>query len=301
MNRSFISITSRHICLLYVMLLSIGVSAQNVGIGTTTPHNSSMLDVTSTTKGFLPPRMTKAQRDSISTPAEGLLISCTDCSVEGLHQYINGAWQSITSSYSGNFGTVVNPVTGKVWMDRNLGASRVATSSTDASSYGHLYQWGRASEGHHHRGNTSTTNAQATTWLLDDGDNSWDSVFIILNDDWLDTPKDDLWTGAFAENNPCPVGFRLPTNAEWNQERLTWTSQNAAGAFASTLKLPVAGWRLNSQGNPADALQNVGSQGRYWSSTPDGSESRRFFFSSSSTAMGSQKRAHGLSIRCIKD
>ena len=41
---------------------------------------------------------------------------------------------------------VTNPTTGKTWMDRNLGASQVATSSTDANSYGDLYQWGRAAD-----------------------------------------------------------------------------------------------------------------------------------------------------------
>jgi hypothetical protein len=43
---------------------------------------------------------------------------------------------------------VTNPTTGKIWMDRNLGASQVATSSTHANSYGDLYQWGRRADGH---------------------------------------------------------------------------------------------------------------------------------------------------------
>lgn len=47
-----------------------------------------------------------------------------------------------------SWNNVTNATTGKVWMDRNLGASQVATSSTDANSYGDLYQWGRAKDGH---------------------------------------------------------------------------------------------------------------------------------------------------------
>jgi hypothetical protein len=46
---------------------------------------------------------------------------------------------------------------GKIWMDRNLGASRVATSSTDSVGFGDLYQWGRAKDGHQLR--TSATTA----------------------------------------------------------------------------------------------------------------------------------------------
>jgi trimeric autotransporter adhesin len=49
-----------------------------VGIGTTTPNASSMLDVTSTTKGLLIPSMTKAQRIAIGSPATGLMIFQTD-------------------------------------------------------------------------------------------------------------------------------------------------------------------------------------------------------------------------------
>jgi hypothetical protein len=50
----------------------------------------------------------------------------------------------------------VTSSTGKIWMDRNLGASQQATSSTDASSYGDIYQWGRRADGHQCR-NSSTT------------------------------------------------------------------------------------------------------------------------------------------------
>ena len=45
-----------------------------VGIGTTSPNASALLDVSSTTKGFLPPRLTFMQRQTISTPAQGLMI-----------------------------------------------------------------------------------------------------------------------------------------------------------------------------------------------------------------------------------
>ena len=49
-----------------------------VGIGTTTPDASAALDITSTTKGLLIPRMTNAQRQAISSPVAGLMIYQTD-------------------------------------------------------------------------------------------------------------------------------------------------------------------------------------------------------------------------------
>jgi hypothetical protein len=58
----------------------------NFLIGTSTDVASSILTIVSTTKGFLPPRMTNAQRLAIATPAVGLIVYCTDV-VEGL--YIN--------------------------------------------------------------------------------------------------------------------------------------------------------------------------------------------------------------------
>mgnify|MGYP000334855647 CR=1 FL=1 len=53
-------------------------SSKNIGIGTSTPSASAILDLTSTTKGFLPPRMTATQASAISSPAQGLLLFVSD-------------------------------------------------------------------------------------------------------------------------------------------------------------------------------------------------------------------------------
>lgn len=58
-----------------------------IGINTISPNTSSALDITSTTRGFLPPRMTTAQRDAITTPAAGLIIYNTSTNK---HQGYNG-------------------------------------------------------------------------------------------------------------------------------------------------------------------------------------------------------------------
>jgi hypothetical protein len=71
--------------------------AENVGIGTWTPDASSVLDLTSTTKGLLLPRMTKTQRDAISSPVAGLAIYQTD-NTPGLRVYNGTNWMKFTET-----------------------------------------------------------------------------------------------------------------------------------------------------------------------------------------------------------
>nr|WP_233164830.1 hypothetical protein [Pedobacter sp. ASV28] len=68
-----------------------------VGVGTTTPNASSMLEIQSTTKGLLPPRMTSAQRTAIATPATGLIVYQTD-GTSGYYHYTGSAWAKLVTS-----------------------------------------------------------------------------------------------------------------------------------------------------------------------------------------------------------
>lgn len=60
--------------LLTICILLWSSAKGQVGIGTTSPHSSSVLEIQSTSKGFLPPRLSRAERDLIVNPAEGLLL-----------------------------------------------------------------------------------------------------------------------------------------------------------------------------------------------------------------------------------
>jgi hypothetical protein len=336
-----------------------------VGIGTTTPDASAALEIESTTKGFLLPRMTLVQINAIATPAEGLIVYCLDGTTKGVFvnnglefiSIINGEsldkvavaaivnsatnpaadgtpsladlsalgltnataaqtayeeaiadafpvpttlaeLQTIIDTVNNNIGkdttTTVVDITGPgggVWMDRNLGATQAAASSTDAASYGDLYQWGRAKDGHESR-TSATTATTATSAAAGHGD------FIIAgavtNYNWTDfTAENDLWQAG--SNDPCPTGYRIPTETELETERLLFSSNNAAAAF-SALKLPLAGYR---DGNGAPS--NVGSSGIYWSSTVYFANARLLVFGSSSAYVYNNPRAYGLSVRCIKD
>ena len=390
-----------------------GANAQGIGINETgaDPHSAAMLDVLSTNKGFLPPRMTTAQRDAIASPAVGLVIynTTTNC----LNFYIGSGWNEICGTASlplgiisalncgsatnngtltngtaasgvntaisytgGNAGTyaaqsisstgvvgltatlsagtlangagsltytisgtpttsgtasfaitvggqscsftvsvgaaqpqypagtvhcagattvvdVTNPTTGRIWMDRNLGATQVATSSTDVNSYGDLYQWGRQADGHQCR-------TSPTTGTLSNIDQPAHGNFILAPNapnDWRSPQNVNLWQGVNGVNNPCPSGYRIPTETEMNAERLSWSQNNSTGAFASPLKLPFTGYRQTGSGSILNTLVN----GRYWCSPVDGIDSRNLYFSSSDAFMNTNSRAFGFSVRCIKN
>ncbi|AXY74785.1 hypothetical protein D3H65_12675 [Paraflavitalea soli] len=88
----------RNLIILAAFILASTMFAQaQVGIGTTTPNASAALDVQSTTRGVLLPRMTSAQRIAIATPADGLIVYQTDA-VSGLWMHISGAWIRLTNT-----------------------------------------------------------------------------------------------------------------------------------------------------------------------------------------------------------
>jgi hypothetical protein len=67
-----------------------------IGIGTTSPNAAALLHLASTTKGFLPPVMTVAQKTAISSPPEGLVVYDSD--LQKLCVFTGSAWETLTSA-----------------------------------------------------------------------------------------------------------------------------------------------------------------------------------------------------------
>ena len=186
---------------------------------------------------------------------------------------------------------VINPKTGKTWMDRNLGATNAATSSTDTAAYGDLYQWGRGADGHQCR-NSATTSILSST----DHPNHANFILAPLSNpyDWRTPQNDNFWQGVNGVNNPCPNGYRLPTVSEFIEEISSWTPKTVWGAINSPLKFTLAGARGFGNGS----IGKVGQIGYYWSSTVSGSEANSLYLGAN--IIGAN-RALGYSVRCIKD
>src|SRR6056297_114400 len=240
--------------------------------------------------------------------------STTDQTLEGavsgdINDYLNGsstftvmagvkAWicgDDVTFTYNGSsvtYGTVAT--SGECWMDRNLGASRVAQSYDDSNSYGDLVQWGRPDDGHQER-------TSATTSVLADSDHPGHSNFITNTSspyDWRDPQNDNMWnTDGSGSNNgeTCPEGWRVPSESEWSSVSSNWS--NRSDAFNSALKLPSAGSRDYFDGS----IDNAGSYGYYWFSSVDDTDVRFLYFNSSDVLFFPGLRASGLSVRCLRD
>jgi hypothetical protein len=101
-------------------------STLNVGIGTETPNSRAILDVASTTKGFLPPRMTTAQRDAISSPPAGLMVYNTTTN-KG-NRYNGTAWVEETEGVDSNVAAFLATPT----------SAKLAAAVTDETGSGSL-------------------------------------------------------------------------------------------------------------------------------------------------------------------
>ncbi len=176
--------------------------------------------------------------------------------------------------------TVTN-ITGeptKCWITSNLGADHQATSFDDATeaSAGWYWQFNRK-QGYKHDGTTRTPN---TTWITSINENS----------DWL------------PANDPCTVlgaGWRLPTNAEWDNVDTIGMWHNMDGPWNSPLKLHAAGRILTSD---VGYLNSRGQIGDYWSSVQSvANYGYNYGCATNSSQLYTDNKDFGLSIRCLKE
>lgn len=185
---------------------------------------------------------------------------------------------------------IVSPNTGKVWLDRNLGAQNVCDSSIDSSCFGDYYQWGRLSDMHEKLG-SSTTSTPASD-ISDSG------KLFVIGTDWANVDPSGVNRKSQWEitdgSGICPVGFRVPEIEELNNEYKNYTEFNN-----DFLKTPLSGFHNLRSGG----MTYVNSTGYLWSNSFSsiGTASDSQVFTTTSSYSGPTYWAHGFPVRCIED
>ena len=288
----------------------IATAQVKVGDNPTDINANALLEMESTNKGMLLPRVALTNTTAfapLSAHVAGMTVYNTATAgdvVPGFYYNDGTKWARLGNvAVSVTAVSPIHSVTGRVWMDRNLGASRKAQSVDDIMAYGQLYQWGRGNDGHadiNWASATTGTPVYGTTTTLSTGDYPNNNLFITTGTapfDWRATQNDNLWQGVNGINNPCPAGYRLPTDVELATELVAYNITNSATAFASPLKFTVPGFRSPGDGS----LYDVGSYGYYRSSSVSGTKSSSRYFYSGGTSTYNFGRAIGFSVRCTKD
>ena len=219
---------------------------------------------------------------------------------DGNRQYCNNGllgtngydWTNEPIQWKGlGYNTITSAVTGKKWLDRNLGSPKVCESATDSDCYGDYLQWGRE------YGISALSNSLTTTNVAT-GLKTIANKFIAGHSDWTTADSDGALRSAFWSKADgtgiCPTGYRVPTQAEFAAENIT-----SASDMFSKLGIPMAGAHRSYN----DSLYRTGTLTNLWTSTGGVSYSRYLSATNTSTDAGfaGTYRSSAFSIRCRED
>jgi len=281
------------------LLITTVVAHAQVGIGVSTANvkPSAQLEVLSTNKGFLPPRMTTSQRDSINNPATGLVLFNT--TTNSLEYKSSTGWVSLTTAAPTTSAVFLPTIVigTQQWMRENLDVLTYRNGDTipqvtDPAAWGAL-----------------TTGA----WCYYDNDPANGAIYGKLYN----------W---YAVNDPrglAPQGWHIPTDEEWttlstklggedvaggkmkSTGTTLWSNPNTGATNSSGFAGLPGGFRFMS-----GPFTNVGDGGIWWSAT-EGSTARywnrtlSYFFGSLGRTNGSAgdggAKTLGCSVRCLRD
>ena len=188
--------------------------------------------------------------------------------------------------------TIKSPTNGKIWLDRNLGASKVCDNDSDTLCYGDYFQWGRIADGHEKIDSKTDSLKLALTNYVDENAN-W---FVLDSFDWTNADqngsiREEYWSSTDG-NYLCPKGFRVPTIEEFE----------AITDEIDFYHFPYQGTRNKTTGNLEfnDEVTNL------WTTTAGDFTGTRYFFGikkedHSTWKYDTNSLPSGKAIRCISN
>jgi hypothetical protein len=203
--------------------------------------------------------------------------------------------------------SITSPTTGKVWLDRNIGATEICsmkrdefTSDSDyevsqSGCFGGYYQWGRETDGHQ-------LSTSLTTTTLKSNITGNDGRFVLNDDsstyyDWLNKDVDgqdrlEDWQ-SIDGSSICPIGFKVPNGADLEAEAANINN------FINVLKFPVSGFRSKN----VNSIYGKGSYGSLWTTNSVYEKYPLSYNYNEDSGYGlsnGSDRATGRMVRCIK-
>lgn len=212
----------------------------------------------------------------------------------------------VTFTYQGQQVTyaTVRAKDGNIWLQQNLGSSKTASSLDDEQAYGDLYQWGRWDDGHQLR---TSAPVSAPPVNNPNGLQGMDSYIVDSPAWWSSNGANDRWDGAALTDitetvgiDPCKaigLDWKMPSVADWTNIVSSENISVPTKAFGSNLKLPMGGYRANSNGK----FTFVGQRGYFWSSDVSSLGGKYLYVGTiMSNPSAGAPRGQGASVRCMK-
>ena len=238
--------------ILLVLMLFTALSYAQIGININPPHTSAALDVTSTSAGFLPPRMTAVQRAAITSPALGLMVFCTNCaSGDGeLQVYYVSGWKNAAGGDITDPPAVIGDIrAGGVvfWVDPSDNRHGLVCAFSDYST---TVQWGCSGTDLQGVPNVTSSPPTGTGAKIGDGYNN-------TNDILQDCPTAPA---AFAARSLGAQWF-LPSAKELNQMYINRATLEAVSGFSAFSNSYWSSTEVSSGWAWLQGFTNIGLQG----------------------------------------
>jgi uncharacterized protein (TIGR02145 family) len=272
-------------------------SQTSINTDGSSPDPSAMLDVKSTNKGMLIPRMTAVQRTGISAATNGLLVFQTDAAT-GFYYHNGTAWTYLGTG-EGDGGHMIDGdgndyptiiIGNQEWMAENLRVTHYRNGDA-IPNYTTGYTWSFATDGAY-----CWYNNDAVTYKLLYG--------ALYN-----------WYAVNDPRNICPAGWHVATDAEWStfvtqlggestaggkmKAAVLWNAPNTGTVFSNGFSGLPGGYRNNTS-----PFLGVGSYCNFWTATEDAPPNawyRYLSYDNAGALRNSYNEKSGFSVRCVRD